>query len=194
MPIHFQLANEPAKRAQYFAIREFCFRNDLGLYSFDGSEDRYDREGEILLIMEGDHCIGGARLSGSRDRLPLPLEHEGLNLKQLFPEFTNNSTPYCQWSRLAIHPSKRTPELVVETAKSMASISTAKGYQYSFYVSGRPQARLYKRLYNNLGYDFRIMEQVSVPEESGFQGLPHLLSVCNLTNTAVQSLEIPEVA
>ncbi|RDE24343.1 hypothetical protein DV711_01765 [Motiliproteus coralliicola] len=194
MSIHFQLATEPAKRLQYFNIRQFCFRNDLGLYSFDGSEDQYDREGEILLIMEGNQCIGGARLSGSLDPVPLPLEHEGLNIQQLFPNISGTDTPYCQWTRLAVHPSKRTPQLMAETAKTMLEIALVKGYQYSFCVSGRSQARLYKRLYNNLGYDYRIMEQIEVPEEPGFKGLPHLLSICDLTSASEQQLDIPRVA
>ena len=180
MPIRFQLTRDPKHLAQYYKIRQFCFRNDLSLLSFDGSEDAYDRDGWIMVGLKDDQCVAGARISGSDGNMPLPLEHEGLDLHVLFPQL-QQQTQYCQWTRLAIMPNHRTPEMLRDTCQAIIELAAQQGYRYAFNVAGRNRARLYKRLHSNLGYDYRIMDQISVPEEPGFQGLPHLLSVTDLS-------------
>ncbi len=189
MPIQFELSRDPAMLQQYYKIREFCFRNDLGLIDFDGAEDRFDRDGLVMIARDGDQCIGGARISGNLTRSgndtkiqtqQLPLEHEGLDLGHWFPQLEQDQVAYCQWTRLALLPKYRNVDNVRNIVSALIESALQHGYQYAFNVAGMNRARLYKRMHSSLGYRYQIMEQIPVPEEEGFLGLPHLLSVTHL--------------
>ena len=52
MPIEFKLTQDPHLLGQYYALREQCFREELGLPDFDGSEEECDRKGQILLAIQ----------------------------------------------------------------------------------------------------------------------------------------------
>ena len=193
MAIQFEISRNPKLLQEYYKIREFCFRNDLGVLSFDGSEDQFDREGLVMIARDGDQCIGGARISGNRSTVdgqltPLPLEHEGLDLEQWFPELNTNQSRYCQWTRLALLPKYRNSTNVRNIVNALIKSALDYGFEYAFNVAGMNRARLYKRMHSSLGYDYQIMEQVPVPEEKGFLGLPHLLSVTPLRDTMESQL------
>lgn len=167
---------------QYYQIRERCFQTDLGLVSFDGSENEYDRRGLVLIARDGDKCVGGARISGrTRDHgRRLPLEQEGLDLQSWFPQLKHRCTAYCQWSRMALLPEYRAVDILREFCKATIGLSLRQGYEYAFNVAGMKQARLYKRLHSSLDRDYRIFQNIPVPVERSFVGLPHLLSVTYL--------------
>ena len=63
MSITFELCQDPQLLQQYYQLRQDCFRRELGLPDFDGSEDESDRKGQILIARIGDRCVGGARIA-----------------------------------------------------------------------------------------------------------------------------------
>lgn len=180
MSIQFEMSDDSTFLQTYYQIRESCFRQELGLPSFDGSEDDFDRQGMILIARDGSRCVGGVRLSaGSPAGGGTPLEHEGVALTSIFPQLEEDGK-YCQLTRLALLPAYRTPQSVRNLMGASVSLAVELGFDYGFCVAGMNRARLYKRVLTVLGYEYRIFEQVSVAPEKGFAGLPHLLSVIKL--------------
>ncbi len=182
MPIHFEITRNQALLKEYYQIREFCFRNDLGLFGFDGSEDEFDRSGQVMVALSNGQCIGGARISGrvGAQGVPLPLEQEGLNLSHILSSVDGDGAGYCQWTRMALLPGHRDPSTLRLMCQAMIDVAIQQGYEFAFNVSGMTRARLYKRLHSTLGYNYRILDDIPVPEAKGFSGLPHLLSVACL--------------
>ena len=60
MSIEFKLSRDPHLLQQYYDLREQCYREELGIPDFDGSEELDDQRGHILLAIENGRCIGGA--------------------------------------------------------------------------------------------------------------------------------------
>ena len=179
MTLKYELTREPALLEQYYRIREKCFRRELGIEDFDGSEDARDRRSDILIARVGNRCVGGTRITGPHPESlhPLPLEEEGLDLGAALPELRLAQSSLCQWGRLALDPAYRTPEMLRRYCNAMIEASRALGYAYSVVVTDINRARLYKRLFSVLGYHYDIVHGLRIPEETGFDGLPHLLGV-----------------
>jgi len=200
MSLQFEITTDRQLLKQYFLIRERCFREELGLSGFDGSEDGWDRRSSILVAREGATVVGGMRITGRHPHLPqlLPIEDEGLTLQQVLPQLELSHHAYCQWSRLAILPDYRTTGTLRQFCAEMIDTSRELGYAFSFLVAGMNRSRLYKRLYSVLGYGYEILDGVKIPIEEGFNGLPHLLSVGYLdpdqARATPANLILPQVA
>ncbi|MFT6914647.1 MAG: hypothetical protein ACJAWL_000943 [Motiliproteus sp.] len=190
MPVTFELTEDPRLLAQYYRIREACFRQDLGLTGFDGSEDADDRHGHIMIARDGDRCVGGARINGTGPghsrRLPMETddflmgEVMGEVMGEMMPALTLDNRTYCQWTRLCLTPDYRIRQILRGLVQAVIVRSAALGYRYAFNVAGMSRARLYKRLHEVLGYRYDICEQLLVPVEEGFRHLQHLLSITHL--------------
>ena len=96
MPIEFKLTREPHLLEQYYALREQCFREELGLPDFDGSEEECDRKGHILLAIQDGRCIGGARISPT------------VTLKSQIQQLDLTQGACCMWERFVFDPAVRT--------------------------------------------------------------------------------------
>lgn len=178
----FAITRDPALLAQYYAIREAGFQQDLGLEHFDGSEDAWDAASDILVILDQGRCIGGVRITGRRQPgvRHLPVESEGLDLDALAPEGRLKRPDCCQWSRLVVAPAYRNPSVFAAFVAQVKVHTEALGYAYGLIVTGVNQARLYRRLFGALGVRLELHPEVAVPAEAGFKGLPHLLGLVRL--------------
>ncbi len=175
---------------QYYQIRQECFRQELGIRTFDGSEDDFDRSGCLLIALDQGRCVGGARLSISTPESPqlLPLEINGFMLQELFPDIARNRESYSQWTRLALLPEYRTPALLQQIALMLIRQAKRLGCSYAFNVAGMSRARLYQRLHRIQGYNYEIIRDLKIPSEGSFIGLEHLLSVGYLKPQLSQQL------
>ncbi len=175
---------------QYYKIRQSCFRQELGIRAFDGSEDEFDRSGYLLIARDQQRCIGGVRLSISTPAAsrPLPLEMKGFMLRELFPDIARNRESYSQWTRLALLPEYRTPEILHQMTLMLIQQARRLNCSYSFYVAGMSRARLYQRLHRLQGVHYEILRDLRIPEEGSFMGLEHLLSVAYLKPHLSQQL------
>lgn len=194
MAIVYELSNDPFLLSQYYKIREACFRTELGLSLFDGGEDQHDVPGQILIIREGDVCLGGVRVSGC---LPeefgwLPVENPEFQLRDACSDFLLQSDGYCQWSRLAIRPECRNRVDVLHLCEKLIETALSQGYLYSFYITGSARTRLFQKLHLKLGCKYEVLHDVSLPVEEGFESLPHLLSVARLDKKAIPFIQMVE--
>ncbi|WP_372739350.1 hypothetical protein [Neptunomonas sp.] len=194
MAIVYELSNDPLLLSQYYEIREACFRAELGLSLFDGGEDEHDVPGQILIIREGNVCLGGVRVSGCSpgDAGRLPVESSDFQLRDVCSDFMFESDGYCQWSRLAIRPECRNRVDVLRLCERLIETALELGYVYSFYITGEARTRLFQKLHKKLGCQYEVLRDASMPVEEGFESLPHLLSVARLDKKAIQFMRVQE--
>ncbi|MEH6357487.1 MAG: hypothetical protein V7745_00755 [Pseudomonadales bacterium] len=182
MSITFEFSKQEGLLKQYYKLREECFRNELGLEAFDGTEDLFDQTGHILIFRDGDICIGGVRITGCSlfGRSLVPLEQKGLDISQMLPQLSLTLAPYCQWERLVLRPEYRGIDMLKGICKALIRGCASLGYHYAFNVTGIKRARLYKRVHSNLGFDYEIYNQLEMPVENDFSHLEHLLSIAHI--------------
>ncbi|SIS47548.1 hypothetical protein [Neptunomonas antarctica] len=189
MSICYEISNNPFFLSQYYKIREDCFRSDLCLSDFNGSKDEYDMLGQILIIREGDLCLGGARLNGRKqgDTVRLPMESETFELRDVCSDILLDNNSYCQWSRLAIDPKFRKRVNFSLLCEKMLAEAIKLGYLYSFNVTGSVRTRFFQKIHRSLGFSYHTLSHVDIHAEDGFEDLPHLLGVARLDKKPVFS-------
>jgi len=177
--ITFEFSKCGSMLEQYYWLREECFRKELGLEAFDGGEDIYDQHGKILIVRDGETCVGGVRITGCSlfGQSLMPLEHKGLDISAMLPQLELPLAPYCQWERLVLRPEYRGIDMLRGVCRALVRGCASLGYHYAFNVTGIKRARLYKRIHSNLGYDYEIYNQLKTPVENNFAHLEHLLSI-----------------
>ena len=168
MSIEFKISRDPRLLQQYYDLREQCFRAELGLPNFDGSEEDQDLENSILLAIQDGQCIGGARISST-----VPLQSQINQLKL-------NREDCCTWERLAIDPTVRTLQLLRDFCARLIEVSVEKGYQHAMVLSSLRNARFYRQCHSALGVGFKIHRPVPHSAKGAFAGLEHYLSVATL--------------
>ena len=176
MPIEFQVCREPALLAQYYDLREQCFRDDLGLTDFDGSEEEQDRQGTILVAVENGRCIAGVRVS--------PL----VTLVSQVQQLGLSRDGCCMWERFVFAPAARTVSLIRAFIAYLIEQSRHCGYEHAMILSSHKNARFYRRCHTALGVDYQIHRPVPHCAEGKFAGLEHYLSVSYLNAPAAQAL------
>lgn len=168
LSIEFEVSRNPRILAEYYALRERCFREELGLANFDGSEDEQDRQGQILLAIQDGRCIGGARIS---PHVPLQSKIDQLNLE---PDTC------CMWERFVFDPAVRSVHLIRDFCAHLIDASRASGYNHAMVLSSLRNARFYRRCHWALGVGFHIHRHVPHCAQGSFAGLEHYLSVAHL--------------
>jgi hypothetical protein len=163
---------------QYYALRERCFRQELGLPQFNGAEEESDRKGNILVAIKDGQVISGVRISG---HISFPSQIESLEL---------NSETSCMWERLVIAPSCRDAKFVSNFATQIAVTARNLGYQHAMVLSSLCNARFYRRCLSTMGFGYEIHRHVPHCAEGSFAGLEHYLSVAYLQNEQPMRLAV----
>lgn len=176
MSIEFKLTRNPHLLAQYYALREQCFREELGLPDFDGSEEKEDRQGRILLAVQNGRCIGGARISPT------------VSLKSQVQQLKLTQGACCMWERLVIDPVVRTVQMIRDFCAYLIQCSRQTGYHHAMVLSSLRNARFYRQCHSALGVGFKIHRHVPHSAKGSFAGLEHYLSVAHLQE--IQPLRI----
>ena len=168
MPIEFKLTREPHLLEQYYALREQCFREELGLPDFDGSEEECDRKGHILLAIQDGRCIGGARISST------------VTLKSQIQQLDLTQGACCMWERFVFDPAVRTVQMIRNFCAYLIHYSRETGYHHAMVLSSLRNARFYRQCHHAVGVPFKIHRHVPHSAQGAFAGLEHYLSVAHL--------------
>lgn len=168
LSIEFNVSHDRHLLGQYYSLRERCFRRELGLPDFDGSEDQQDRQGIILLALENGQCVGGARISPH------------ITLVSLLEMLDLDEETCCMWERFVIDPAVRTVFLVREFISHLIKVSRDHGFQNAMILSSLRNARFYRRCHTALGVGYQIHRPVPHLAQGAFAGLEHYLSVSHL--------------
>lgn len=176
MSITIELCRDNRLLEQYYDLREKCFRKELDLPDFDGGEDDRDLQGQIVVLRDGDRCIGGARIAA------------GAPLDEQLRELSVNPRASCMWERFVVDPSVRSLQLIRDFLAHLIEYSRRAGYHYAVVLSSLRNARFYRQCHSALGVDFQIHEPVPDCAKGAFAGLEHYLSVSYLRDS--QELKI----
>ena len=167
MAITFELTRDRDLLGQYYRLREACYRVDLGLAGFDGSEEPRDRLVRALVAHDGGVCIGGARIVPACPDLAAAVDPRGA------------AEGYCAWERFALDPEIRSADLARAFCAHLIDRSRSMGYVRALVLSSRRNARFYRQCHTALGVAFDIIG--AVPGRGRFDGLEHYLSISRLT-------------
>jgi len=168
LTIEFKVTTDSRVLGQYYSLRGRCFREELGLSGFDGSEEEQDREGLIFLALQDGNCVGGARIAS---HITLTSQLELLEIDQ---------STCCMWERFVMDPTARSIDLVREYIANLIQISLDSGYQNAMVLSSLRNARFYRRCHTALGVGFQIHRPVPYCAQGAFAGLEHYLSIAYL--------------
>jgi len=174
LPIDFRVCQEGTLLTEYYDLREQCFREDLGLTDFDGSEEDRDRQGTILVAVENGRCIAGVRIS--------PMVTLLSQVQQL--GFERESC--CMWERFVFAPAARTISLIRRFIAYLIETSRKIGYEHAMILSSHKNARFYRRCHTALGVGYQIHRPVPHCAEGKFAGLEHYLSVSYLAQHSLK--------
>ncbi len=166
--IQFEVSRDPRLLEQYYALREQCFRTDLGIPDFDGSEEERDRQGQILIAHEDGKVIGGVRISPE------------VTVKDHLSELGVAAHACCIWERFVLDPVLRTVKLARQFLAHMIETSNLLGFQHAVMLSSLRNARFYRACHTALGVTFEIQRPVPEYATGEFAGLEHYLSVAHL--------------
>ena len=165
MQVVYELSNEPKFLNQYYRLREECYRVDLKLSEFNGSEEAQDRTGRILIVRRGDRLIGGARICNAS------------SLLDAIPELQLPYGNCCVWERFCLDSEVRSTELARDFC---AKLIEYFGFEYAVMLSSFRNARFYRLLHSALGVEFTIGGKLQGVAASQFAGLEHYLSYSTL--------------
>lgn len=179
MSVEFKVSNDPQLLTQYYALRERCFREELELPDFDGSEEEADRHGSILLAVENGRCIAGVRISPS---VVLQSQVQQLGLQK---------DACCMWERFVFEPAVRSVNLIREFIAHLIEVSRDIGYYHAMILSSLRNARFYRRCHSALGVGYQIHRHVPHSAKGAFAGLEHYLSVSQLVAAQQPQLATP---
>lgn len=181
MSIELKLTRDPHLLGQYYALREQCFREELGLPDFDGSEEQDDRQGKILLAVQNGRCVGGARIS------PTVLLQSQIHHLEL------NQDTCCMWERFVFDPAVRTAQIIRDYIAHLIEASRDEGYHHAMVLSSLRNARFYRQCHTALRVEYQIHRHVPHCAQGAFAGLEHYLSVSHLQNAKPVRVTAPQL-
>ena len=191
MAISFELSRDPDLLQQYYELRERCYRHELKLAGFDGSEEPRDRDSVVLLAQRDGRCLGGARIALPEQSLmrlvapaPLRLADSSLAATGLREMRQQGRRPlprqYCTWERLALDPERRDVALAREFCYRLIETSTHMGYSHALILSSLRNARFYRQCHSHLGIGYEIRGALPDAAVGAFTALEHYLSVSRM--------------
>ncbi|MCP5361730.1 MAG: hypothetical protein H6908_03695 [Hyphomicrobiales bacterium] len=174
---------DPKYLLQYFKIREEAYRVTLGINKSVANIDDIDVRSHIALLLKGEECLGGARITAADTTLDyeLPLEEENFRLKELLPDLDLENSMYGEYSRLALKEPFRDGKHCTKLYSAMNQKSRTLGLRYVFAIAPIPQARSYKYIYKRyFNLKITIYDDIVVPYKPMYSHMDICLSMLDL--------------
>lgn len=181
MQVVYEFTQDPQLLNQYYNLREQCYRQELKLPDFDGSEEQADRDGHIFIARYGNLCLGGARISSN------DTGEASVSLTKLMPELGLDPAPFCFWERLSLSSELREHKLQQEFCAHLINASWELGYGYAFMLSSLRNARFYRLCHSVWNITHQIFKQIKCAPKGAFSQLEHVLSAAHLRPIIVNS-------
>lgn len=184
----YEVTEDPAYLHQYYILRENMYISVWGLDNFDGSEDEFDARSTIMVARQGNHVIGGCRLivHAPDDTHRLPMEGDDFLLPESLPGLNLPNKNYAEFSRLAVLPEFRLAGVTREIFRRYYKICKKMKIDYVFAVSPVSQSRSYRRNCNALGFDFKLVDTIEMPEREDYEGIAMCLMMCDMHAAALK--------
>jgi hypothetical protein len=149
----YEFTRDPGLLHQYYGIREQEFKAIYNAPRYSGIETEHDRKGYILVVRQGNFCVGGVRIvmKSSRHRELLPMEIKDFRIEQYFPYLAHTEASYGQASWFSILPEFRSNDVVRKMIHRICAKTAALNGKMLFCVAPILNSRLYMRHLRALG-------------------------------------------
>ena len=203
----YRFTSNPYFINKYIELRKSLYRQDkkfLGFRIFDyaEAEDYFTDDSKMLIVLNNDTCVGGARLtlSTKKNRIILPLEKDiqpppgkkTFSLLKKFPEMKLQSHSYGEFNRIVLLPKYRAGIYSEQMFQCILQESLNLGLDYLFGIGDAIRARRYKQIYSKLGYKVNIYSDIEVPNKIEYEGLKMYLMSMQLR--LVDNIDTPQQA
>lgn len=156
---------EPEFLEQYVALRSRMYLSHYPhLPSNFGHLEPDDVLGDVVLAIDSDRVVGGARLNYSTPdcRRRLPMESDTFNLGDVFPDL--DAKPYAEISRLAVSIQAATDgSLNMMLARELCCVAARQGIDTLFSMCPPAVVRINRRNANHCGIGFQHCSRLAIP-------------------------------
>lgn len=162
----FEFTRDPGLLHQYYRIRKDEYNAVYGTVDYPAEETETDRAGHIMVVRQGNFCVGGARLNIKTPRKSglLPMEIDGFRIADHFPELRHPQASYCQVAGFSLLPEFRGLEVTNNMGRRIVNKCLAMNVTRLFAVCPILNARLYKKNFVAIGLkDPQIFYNIELP-------------------------------
>ena len=145
---------------QYYDLRQTAYRDENGWAGYDGSENKFDRNGKIAVAVEGGKVIGGIRAMFSDECEFLSNEIPGTqyDYKKFIKKYDHRENlVISEISALVVEKNHRDSNVTAAMFGCLFEESKARGCNYVFAVAVAVACRSYRKTLRRLGYDVEII-------------------------------------
>ncbi len=147
---------------QYYALRHEICKDENGWESYNGSENDFDKAGEIIVILDKEKkVVGGARfmVSGAMKYLYSEVPNSEFTYENVFKKAGADSSTfkYAEISSFVVDATYRDRVGTEKMLGALISEALKKGCEYLIAVSFLSRCRNYRIVADKLGYKMQIM-------------------------------------
>jgi hypothetical protein len=152
-----------------------------GLQQFSGKKDEFDDISDVMVARVGRQVIGGCRLTFSTpDHRALPMEGQDFNLEDTFPEIPLHTMEFVEISRMAILPEYQNSLVMLELSRQLLKRGAEKRARFAFTLAPVPLARNYRKAASLFGLNWKIRNDIEIPDRQEYEGIKMVLSMLDL--------------
>lgn len=165
----FEFTRDPGYLHQYYLLRAKAQVSVWGAQAPENVEDEMDRQSHILIARRGNQVMAGGRMTISSPRRPmlLPLEQNGPNLVQTFPQLNLENRKYAEISRVAVEVEFQNEDSLPTIFQHFYRKIVATRVEYLFGLASAGVTNSYQRFAVAAGLNLTIMANVA--EEDGIR-------------------------
>ncbi len=145
---------------QYYDLRQTAYRDENGWIDYDGSENKFDHNGKIVVAVENKKVIGGARVTFSDESEFLPNEIPGTqyDYKKFIKKYDDRENLILsEISSLTVEKNYRDSNVTAAMVDILFKESKTHGCNYVFAVAIAVVCRSYRKTIKKIGYDVEIV-------------------------------------
>jgi hypothetical protein len=183
--LSYQFTKSANLLSSYYKMRADAFASVWNLKHSKPDEDPLDLISDILVVLNGDVCVAGARLTIHKPLSSTKLSFEvgDFDVCNVFPERNLNAKCYGEISRFAISEEYRGGGITSRILDIMAIRAKEYGCECFIVVSPMRSAQFFKKIYATLGYTSKIHEDIIVPDRPTYEGIQMRVMVIELGNS-----------
>lgn len=158
----YRFTKSKDERESYYQLREQTYKKEYGIVR---SEERIDADSEILVIMRGKQCLGGARLTMrvAGEATLLPMENQTFKLNECLPKLQLGKVSYAEMSDVIIKPGYRGNRVMEQLYRRVNLKARQLNIRYIFIVTSALAARRHVKSYQGLGFQARLLPKIEMP-------------------------------
>jgi hypothetical protein len=166
-PVIYEFTQDRALIHQYHRLQEAMYRRMYDAPEFNAGMDVYDKLSHILIARRGRLCLGGCRLTIREpdEMWGLPLEAEGFNLRQAFPEIPLHQARHGEISKFTVMEDCGDEDIFLGLCQLMYQKVINEKIHYLFVQSNYSLARNWRLIANRMGVKTtKIRDDIVLPE------------------------------